>query len=83
MKAARATVAAISQGLDFGFQCSLIPASADTLLLRWRKTLSNLQIQDVSEHHLDSFYIQYVFEGVLSLKNDVDVSEALRWLIQT
>jgi hypothetical protein len=39
---AGAEVAAISQGLDFGFQCSLIPASAPSAFLSGGGTLSIL-----------------------------------------
>ena len=63
MKAARATVAAISHGLDFGFHCPLFATLSDIRLLSRRgQVLLHLQIQDVSQHLPDSSYIRYVFE---------------------
>src|SRR6202012_3033254 len=65
MKAARATVAAISHGLDFGFHCVLLPIlSAIRLLSRRGIAALHLRIHDVSQHVTDSSYIRCVSEGV-------------------
>src|SRR5260221_5646012 len=59
MKAARATVAAISQGLTSGFHCPLLPAAAVIrFLLRILETVhEHVQIQDVSVMIRDSSWL--------------------------